>query len=413
MGNRFRILIASLVTLLLLSILSAAAFPVNAAVNFTLTPGKNVYSIIMGNSSSKQLSINNTSGSPLQITSVTLGGNAPGSYSITGLPATPFNIPTGNSQNFNVQFSNGTAGVYLASVTVSAGIDTATAELRGLATKGTGGNNEPSLAWIMTTFFGNINTGLSNLDPGDDDPSTTTIHSVYGGYAPLIGDEVAAPTFVRANTGAPVTLDVIAAFGNNATPAVRWGYYQPGNTGNRTEIFTVNNSPASNVQTLNPATSGSLSFTPSLEPFGLYTIWPPFANREVYSEDQFNTWETQAALRHKFRAFPIPGEANAYLVTWEEFTSGFDYNDVVVIMHNVQPASGIASMLRLENLDWQKLIAFNSSNTDWLNSYLVFNGIRDHLLDEDPFYKQHREVTLRIHNRSAVNTLNINSISFD
>src|SRR5690606_26868357 len=92
MKNRLRILFSVLVTLLLLSVLSAGTFPVSAATNFTVTPETVVYSMVQGNSVSKQLTLTNTSGGTIQITSVTLGGNKPGSYSINGLPATPFNL---------------------------------------------------------------------------------------------------------------------------------------------------------------------------------------------------------------------------------------------------------------------------------------------------------------------------------
>ncbi|NJM07442.1 choice-of-anchor D domain-containing protein, partial [Candidatus Gracilibacteria bacterium] len=105
-------------------------------------------------------------------------------------------------------------------------------------------------------------------------------------------------------------------------------------------LFSVSNNPTSNGQTLNVPVSGFSSFDPGAGSFGFYSNWPFFGARNIYSEDALNTFAN--AIPHHVRVYPLKNSAgtvvpNAYIVATEETTSGFDYQDIVVIVRNVTP----------------------------------------------------------------------------
>ena len=146
---------------------------------------------------------------------------------------------------------------------------------------------------------------------------------------------------VKAGTG-PVTVEVLAAEAINTNPAVRFGYYKPGNRGSdsKTELFTISGADA---QSLQATPNGVTSFDPGPSAFGLYTIYPGFqkpqdANlpREVFSEDALNLWDT-TPTHHKVRFFPLRQKdgavvPNAFIVAFEEFDTAFDSNDLVFLV---------------------------------------------------------------------------------
>src|SRR5439155_5143183 len=96
------------------------------------------------------------------------------------------------------------------------------------------------------------------------------------------------------------------------------------------------------------------TFDPGAGSFGLYSEWPPFANRDVYSEDKLNTFDT--VEHHHVRAYPMRNPdgttvPDTYLFTTEEITSNQDYQDIVTIVSNVKPVTGGAGAVTLTNLD--------------------------------------------------------------
>jgi VCBS repeat-containing protein len=395
--------------ILVLCLLSLSVFSASAnATSFDLLPAPMIFSDIAGGGATvKPLTIKNNTGSSLEITSVTLGTGS-STFSLPTPPTVPFTIPGNGSVTVDVAFSVTTKGVFSRSLTVTTASQSETVQLRGLGASGSGGNNEPSLQWIMDTFALGINVG-------DDDPSTTTINSVNGGTAPLLGDEVSAQVFKRANTSQPVTLEVLATYANNKSPAVsRNGWYTEDQPDDKNEIFTV---LSGSNQTLLPATSGSLSFTPNATDFGIYSIYPDFlgqGDRFVYSQDEYNDWDTPSK-RHKIRVYPVPGQANAYVYAVEEFTAGFDYNDVVVLIRNVIPVSSGGgdpeAQIAFENRDWVNFRGYNYPNTKWMDKWLTFSGIKDQYTSNNR--GMHREVTLRIRNRSSETPLQISSMSIN
>src|SRR5205814_8903932 len=98
--------------------------------------------------------------------------------------------------------------------------------------------------------------------------------------------EVPLQTMVKARDDTPVTVAPMAAYGSQkAQPAIRWGWYTP--TGVvKHEQFTVPQAAAQSLAPVPPVT-----FDPGAGVFGLYSEWPPFANRDVYSQDKLNTWD--------------------------------------------------------------------------------------------------------------------------
>ena len=103
-----------------------------------------------------------------------------------------------------------------------------------------------------------------------------------------------------------------------------------------------------NPSTINPFTvqvMEELGFDPGSAPFGLYAFWPgnPFFDaRTTYTEDALNTFPN--ALPHHVRTYPLVNpdgstEPSAYIVATNEFHLGGDFNDLVLVLRNVQPAA--------------------------------------------------------------------------
>ncbi|MEL7160032.1 MAG: choice-of-anchor D domain-containing protein, partial [Bacteroidota bacterium] len=214
------------------------------------------------------------------------------------------------------------------SVTGDNAVAAVTIDVRGLGKDGTGGASEPSLQYIFDTYGLPINVG--DLDV------TTNLIELPGGltYNDLLGDEADFQRF-QAATDAPVEIEILSVFGPEAAdPITGFGWYDVNNPATTNELFTLQNT-AGNGQTLNPTFSGSLSFHPQGQVFGFYSRWPFFGDRRVNLEDAFNTFPD--AIPNHVRVYEIPGQDNVYILAFEEHTSGFDYQDLVVIVRNVEP----------------------------------------------------------------------------
>ena len=258
-------------------------------------------------------------------------------FVLTDTPTLPATISPGQSVDVEVAFKPTSLGPQEATLTVNGDSSLGT-DLRGLSVKGDDGDNEPSLQWIFETFGLDISTG-------DPDPSTTSIVSFddfdeneEARRAELNGtlseNERIIQRFQKAGSG-DVTVEVLAAYGLDSDPVTEFGWYPVGDTASREEVFRIETGTG-NAQTLNPEAVGPLSFDPGDSSFGFYSIWPGFNDREIYTQDSLNTFG--GAIPHHVRIYPLPGESNAYILATEEFTQGFDYNDVVVVVRNVRPA---------------------------------------------------------------------------
>ncbi len=278
-----------------------------------------------------------------------------GNFAITNIGSIPGSLAPGQTVTFNVRFTAPSAGLHAAILQITT--NDAAAPLikvlvRGLGTTGTGGGNEPSLAAILRAY--NIPTIVGD-GPNDSNAFSSTF---YPATPDASSQEVLMPRLVKAGTG-PVTITTLAAFAVPNQPALRFGYYVPGDSQSTTQLFTINQADS---QTMSPTAQGATSFDPGSSEFGLYTTFPTFTDsghqRMSYSEDVLNSWD--AAVPRKIRFFPLRNAdgsvvPNAYVFTAEDNNIPFgniqpyDSNDIVGIIYNVMPAPDGAA-LGLQNL---------------------------------------------------------------
>lgn len=376
-----------------------------------LTPDRQIFSEVKGGAASisQPVTIANDGDSMLTVTSLALAGTNAGDFVLSGVPTLPFGVNPGQQVTVNVAFDPDIEGVKGASLQITsndAAQPNASVNLRGLGTLGLSDQNEPSLQWILDTYEIAVTVG-------DDNPATTPIHSTVGGTAPLLGQEVSLPQFQVANAAAPVTVEALAAYGQLTDPVGQLGYYPIGSPNTRTQILEV---PGGNAQTLNPVVNGMLSFNlPANTNFGVYTTWPAFGGRASFSQDALNTWEPQVNERHKLRVYPLRDSVgtlvpNAFIFTFEAYTEGFDYNDIVFVMRNVRP-SVATGIIAFENRDWVALNALNLSGMNWINTRLVVSHIGSRVAVGSTSHAMHRDATLRILNNNPSATLSISSLT--
>lgn len=290
------------------------------------------------------VTIRNTGTAALTLSSIAIIGANANQFQIVGTK--PTSVAVGASATVQVAMkATGTgadlAGPKDAALQVKSNdplMGTTEIALRGLATLGNGGTKEPSLQWILDTYQIPVNVG-------DDNPKDNIINSdTTKQRAPLLGDEVDFQQFKRFDNASPVLIEPLAVFGpTDSNPVVNFGWYTSGNAAAKNQLFSVSNNPTSNGQRLNPVLvpGSALDFDPGTSSFGFYSTWP-FFNRTLFSEDALNTFS--GAIPHHVRVYPLKDATgttvpNAYVVAFEENTSGFDYQDVVLIVRNVKSAT--------------------------------------------------------------------------
>lgn len=301
--------------------------------NITTSATRLTFNDVQGGAASaaKTLTFSNTGNANLTISNLAISGTNANQFQITNKPTLPVTLKAGSSTKVSIAFNPTTIGPKGGSLQIKSNdpdTSVATVNLRGLGTKGLGGGNEPSLQWILDTC-------QIPIKVGDPDPTNNSLPTTK----PL-GDEVALPQFEKAGAGA-VKVEVIAVFGPQSSSGIvtRFGYYSSGNASSKHQLFTV---PNASYQSLKPSVSGSTSFDPGTSNFSFYSIWPFFNNRNVYGEDHLNTFT--GAIPHHVRVYPLKNAngtvaSNAYVVATEEHISGFDYQDIVVVVRNVKPAT--------------------------------------------------------------------------
>ena len=232
-----------------------------------------------------------------------------------------------------------------------------TTNLNALTTAGEQGAAEPSLQSLLDLYgFG--------IDTGDDNPADNEITPG--------GDLIAANLFRKASADDAVTVVPIASFGPDSNPAANVGFYRGGRPADRVTLQQI-----SGVQSVEPAYSGAVKFSPPVgygDTFGLWMQTPSFVDadgtgRVVYSEGALNTWEPVANNRRKVFTYPLKladgtSVPDSYIVTFEEFPDATDANDVVLIVRNVVPVAADGP-----KLDVQADLAVPYSST------LVFSNI--------------------------------------
>lgn len=288
----------------------------------------------------RTITIQNTSTTgSLTLSGISLSGANASQFVLGSLPSFPNVLAPQGIVTFTVAFDPASTGLKTASLDIAsddASQPTLSVPLRGLGTAGLGGTNEPSLQALMDLY-------QIPVSVGDDNAATNIINSnTTLQKAAILGDEVSLQKFIKAGPGL-VTVEPLAVFGpTTSDPVVGAGWYLSGNSATQEELFTVSNAPASNGQTVNVNFTGTLSFDPGNVSFGFYSRWPFFSNRHLYSEDDLNTFS--GAIPHHVRVYPYKDTTGAavpfaYVVAFEENTSGFDYQDIIFIVRNVTTAS--------------------------------------------------------------------------
>ncbi len=304
-------------------------------------------------SGSQNLTITNTGTAALAIPAdgFTIVGTDGTQFIITAKPTLPATVPVGGSVTVSIAYSAASTtslGVHTATLVIKSNdpnAPTTSIALRGLATAGTGGQNEPSLQRIFDLYQLPIATG-------DINPANTNL---FSNAEPLssTNDELYIQRLVKAGNG-PITIEPLATMAGGS-PVVRFGYYDAGTPTARTELLTV---AGADAQTVHPTLLGATSFDPGAKDFGLYANFPIFGNT-AYSEDVLNTTENTVANRRKVRFFALKNAdgsvvPNAYVFTSEDYINdlngAYDTQDFVGIIRNVQPGAAGAEV-GLENLD--------------------------------------------------------------
>ncbi len=297
------------------------------------------------------VSVKNTGNSALTIPAngLTITGTNASMFAASIAGNLPVTIQAGQSASLKLTFtapSSTALGIKTANLAISSNdpmTPVKNVALRGIATAGQGGTNEPSLQRILDLYQIPDNVGDSNPDDVflDDPPITPN-------------DELEFTQFKKAGPG-NVTIQPLAVFGVASTPTLRFGTYEPGTPDATTELFDIDTADA---QTVNPVPVGTTSFDPGSTAFSLYTDWPGFKNtdgtlRTVYQEDQFNTWDT--GDMHHIRFYPYKTAdgtvvANTYVFAEEETNAAKDNQDIVGIISNVTSAAA-GPEIGTQNLD--------------------------------------------------------------
>lgn len=278
------------------------------------------------------LTIRNRGSRGLTIGSMSFVGNDASMFALISAPTQPFDLGPGQYVTITFRFtapvttSNGVKSATLRIVSNdTAGDATKDIPVRGLATNGLEGENEPSFQRVLDAW-------RIPVTVGDDDAAEADM--------PLPprtpNDEIEAQTFVKAGAG-NVTIEPIAVFAPNFDAFVAGvGYFNPSN-GATTQVFAVNEN---SHQTVDPKIAGWTQFDPGDAAFGLYTLWPQRSNRITYTQDSRNTWDTSSADGHKVRVYPLKRadgstEPNAYVMGFEAISSPTDHQDIVLVVRNV------------------------------------------------------------------------------
>jgi hypothetical protein len=316
------------------------------ATGLTATPDRVVIGTTTGTAKSEQVTLQNTSASPVSLQSLPLSGDGAGAFQVSGGGTLPADLAPGASTTLTVTF-NGAAGVSKAMLSAVTAAGTTKVPLGGL---GLAAGTEPSLQWIFDVH--NIPVNAGNPDPTKKDLPPV----------PIAGDEILVQSFVKAGDG-PVTLQLIGSFGPSSEPVSINGWYPTGNGTARNTLFSIAQADA---QVLDPAieNGGTLSFDPGSTAFGFWNQWPFWYQQVgsqyvIYQEDALNTWDTKpGGVQHHMRVYPYRNpdgsrDPHAYIVTTEEtfIAYGPDYNDVVYIVRNVVPAGSGGGALQFLNQD--------------------------------------------------------------
>jgi hypothetical protein len=269
-------------------------------------------------------------------TSVTALGIAMGeAFKLETPPSLPVDVAAGQDLLVGVRFAPTTTSTatFEARLTATSATGSASAALFGLAMNAQ--NGEATLSQVVQTLGYKVNVG----------GTTTTL----GTGKDLIGDEVAAPRFVKSGAAA-VGFQVVARY--SPFEAAAYGYYTgaaPNVT--RTQLGIMSKGAADNIANRTlfpPLDAGALSsFDPGSEPFGIFAesqsnVASLGADARFFQEESLNDDQGAVLPVHRFRVYPLKDRAgiaiaNSYLIGCEE-ASNSDYQDYVFVISGVSIA---------------------------------------------------------------------------
>ncbi|HEX4794213.1 MAG TPA: Ig-like domain-containing protein [Humisphaera sp.] len=281
-----------------------------------------------------------------------------GDFTITNAGSIPASLAVGQSFTVQLSFTAPSLGIKSAFLKIASNDPNSPTSiaLRGVGMAGFFAGNEPSLQRILDLY--NIPDNV-----GEPNPNSTFFPTPPS----TPNDELYAPRFTKAGDG-PVTIQLLAAFAIGSPIGARVGYYSPGDTSSKQELFTISGATNAAEQTVDPAALGATSFDPGAAQFGLYTQFPHFLDnnqeRVAFSEDALNTWDTN--VPRKMRTYPMKNAdgsvvPNSYVVAFEDYNLQYDSNDVVAIIRNVtpQPTGPTIGVANPAGLPFSDRIIFN------------------------------------------------------
>jgi hypothetical protein len=271
---------------------------------------------------SDSVAIKNDSSEPVQVSDIRVIGEQAETFKLAELPLLPLLLPPASSVSFSVVFqprADAKPGVHHARVRIvrTEDDDGPPCDLTGLVAKGKAAADEPTLQQILEALGYDVDVG-----------STTLVVPVD-----KVGDEILAPTFVRAKPG-NVGFYLIARYTSDEDST--FGTYSL--VGRKPVMKPIGSAERGHNQTLNPELEGEsqTSFDPGTSTFGLFL---KVGKRTLYSDDALNT----GARKHVAKVFPLRSRGHApvqdaYVVAFDEDGNG-DYQDHVFMMWNVKPGS--------------------------------------------------------------------------
>jgi hypothetical protein len=343
----------------------------------------------------RSFTFTNTTGSPIQVSGLAITGTDASSFRLASGQDTSFAIPANDSANVRVEFhpaapptgcpddaspyaispdANRTAT--LAYSTNVAAQPSGTADLSGLDACGQGGNAEPVLDQV-----------LSALGYTDHTANGFGERRYIGPSRLAVGDEIQSPYFTAVNPAIPVTLVPVAHYGAPTTsPSEGYqntGWYargaalnQPSSTcpiGSNSpckKLWNFPPDPSTTVynenQKLLPTPTGGTTFTPT----GAFGVFSSEFSDVNFTDDALNLGNQNDATGHANQPLPVPHHLhdirvfpaygpnrvlipNSYLLTIDvnrvPAYKNNDFQDVVLLLSNVAPATGPGRVVSSSN----------------------------------------------------------------
>jgi len=271
---------------------------------------------------SESVAIKNDSNEPVPVSGIRVIGDQAETFRIVDVPLLPLLLPPASSVSFSVVFqphADAKPGVHHARVRIlrTEDDDGPPCDLTGLVAKGRAAADEPTLQQILEALGYDVDVGSTSL--------TVPVEKA--------GDEIFAPTFVRAKPG-DVGFYLIARYTSDEDST--FGAYSV--VGRKPVMRPIGSAARGHNQTLNPELQGEsqTSFDPRDIAFGLFL---KVGKRTLYSDDALNA----GSRKHVAKVFPLRSRGHspvqdAYVVAFDEDGNG-DYQDHVFMMWNVKPGS--------------------------------------------------------------------------